>query len=104
MKLSEDHGLPQKRILLNQALKQLVLEVHIDANKPRVAEALKKLFNVETKDIRISVVKGKYRRAGRGYALAKRRKKAIVTLKEGYNVDLAGWAPSAESDSGNVKV
>lgn len=80
----------QKAYQLNQRLQQLVLEVHTEANKPLVAEALKKLFNVEVEKIRIIVSKGKKRRAGRFFTIGKKRKKAIVTLKEGHSVDLMG--------------
>jgi large subunit ribosomal protein L23 len=80
----------QKAYQLNQKLQQLVLEVHMQANKPLVAEALKKLFNVEAKSIRIMILKGKKRRAGRHFTQGKKRKKAIVTLKEGHTVDLMG--------------
>lgn len=81
-----------KAYALNQLLKQLVLEVHPKANKPIVIEALKKLFNVETENIRIVLAKGKRRRAGRHTVYGKSRKKAIITLKSGYSADLAGWS------------
>jgi large subunit ribosomal protein L23 len=87
-----------KAYRLNQVLKQLVLEVHPQANKPLIAEALKKLFNVEAEKIRIIVSKGKNRRSGRHIVTGITKKKAIVTLKKGYSVDLMGWnAPSAGS-------
>lgn len=88
-----------KAYMLNQRLKQLVLEVHSEANKPLVKEALKKLFNVEAEKVRIIVSKGKYRRSGRYVFQDKKRKKAIVTLKEGYAVDLAGFNNVAESQT-----
>lgn len=85
----------EKAYRLNQTLKQLVLEVHVHANKPLIAEALKKLFNVEAEKIRIIVSKGKNRRVGRRSVQGKTRKKAIVTLKKGYSVDLMGLSNSA---------
>jgi large subunit ribosomal protein L23 len=88
-----------KAYALNQLLKQLVLEVHPHANKPQVEEALKKLFNVETDTIRMVVVKGKMRRSGRRYVAGKQRKKAVVTLKAGYSIDLTAWAPSSADSS-----
>jgi large subunit ribosomal protein L23 len=80
----------EKAYQLNQRLKQLVLEVHVEANKSLVAEALKKLFNVEAEEIRMVVRKGKQRRVGKHTVTGKMRKKAIVTLKQGYSVDLMG--------------
>ncbi|MBA3954541.1 50S ribosomal protein L23 [Candidatus Dependentiae bacterium] len=85
----------EKAYQLNQNLKQLVLEVHMHANKALIAEALKKLFNVEADKIRIVLSKGKNRRAGRHKITGKDRKKAIITLKEGYSVDLMGLSQSA---------
>lgn len=82
----------QKAYRLNQKEKKLVLEVHPEANKPLVAEALKKLFNVEAEKIGIVVLKGKKRRSGRFYSVGKKRKKAIITLKEGQSIDLMGLA------------
>jgi len=70
---------------LNQEKQQLVLEVHAHANKPMVGEALRKLFNVEPQNIRIMRVSGKKRRFGRHVSFGKDRKKAIITLKEGYS-------------------
>jgi large subunit ribosomal protein L23 len=77
-----------KAYALNQHLQQLVLEVHPQANKPLVKEALKKLFNVEVEKVRIIVSKGKIRRAGRHEFRGKKKKKAIVTLKAGYSTDM----------------
>lgn len=77
---------------LNKELQQLVLEVHPHANKPLIAEALKKLFNVESEKIRIIVSKGKKRMVQRRPVAGKLRKKAIITLKEGYSVDMMDWS------------
>ena len=81
---------------LNQKLKQLVLEVHPQANKPMIAQALKKLFNVEIEDIRVVLLKGKRRRVGRHTVFGKKRKKAMIALKSGYSADLTGWTSAAE--------
>lgn len=91
-----------KAYMLNQRMKQLVLEVHPQANKPLIKEALRKLFNVEVEKIRVIVVKGKFRRAGRHEFQSKKRKKAIITLKEGYSVDLMGLGGSVGASSGEV--
>jgi len=86
-----------KSYILNNKLGQLVVEVHPKANKPLVAEALKKLFNVEVEKVRIVVLKGKVRRAGRHFTKDSLRKKAIVTLKNGQTIDLVGWSQSAQA-------
>lgn len=82
-----------KAYRLNQELQQLVLEVHPAANKPMVAETLKKLFNVEADKVHMIVLKGKSRRSGgRHTSQDKTRKKAIITLKEGYSLDMMDWS------------
>jgi large subunit ribosomal protein L23 len=78
----------QKAIRLNQVYKQLVVDVHPQANKPMIVDALKKLFGVEVERLRVSISKGKRRRSGRHITVGVRKKKAIVTLKEGYSMDL----------------
>lgn len=83
----------EKAYRLNQNLKKLVLDVHVHANKALIAEALKKLFNVEASKIGIVNLKGKNRRVGRYKIQGKDRKKAIVTLKSG-NIDLMSLAQS----------
>lgn len=81
---------------LNQKLHQLVLEVHPAANKPMIAEALEKLFNVKVEGIRIVRRKGKMRRSGRRPpVVGKGLKKAIVTLAEGEAVNLGVDSPAA---------
>lgn len=88
---------------LNQRNKQLVLEVHPQANKPLIAQALKQLFNVTAEKIGIVVSKGKFKRSGRFVFQGKTRKKAIVTLKEGQSIDmmnLAAQNTAAESKGG----
>lgn len=82
--------------------KQLVVEVHIDANKKRIKEALEQLFDVKVAEVRTSIRKGKKRLIGKRYpTVGKKIKKAIISLKEGYSIDMlnqqAGEMPSVES-------
>jgi large subunit ribosomal protein L23 len=77
-----------KAYTLNRDLKKLVLWVHPFSNKPMVKEAFKRLFNVKVESVRILVRPGKVRRVGRKLTQGVTRKKAIVTLAEGYSLDL----------------
>ncbi len=78
-----------KAYKLNRDEKQLVLKVHPSANKPQVKEALEKLFNVKVKDVRIIVRKGKLVKRFRRRASQKPLvKKAIITLREGFTIDI----------------
>ena len=54
-----------KAYKINSQLKQLIIHVHMNANKPLVKEALEKLFNVKVEKIRITIRKPKLRMAGR---------------------------------------
>ena len=79
-----------KAFRLNQNQKKLVLRVHPQANKPLVAEALEKLFDVKVENVRIIVRKGKFRKSRRGRVMTQGAtiKKAIVTLAAGHSLDL----------------
>lgn len=82
----------EKAYHLNQLLKKLVLKVHPAANKSLVKEALEKLFDVRVDKVNILVRKGKNRKVGRRSVQGSKVKKAIVTLKEGYSLDLLDQA------------
>ena len=65
----------------------VVFEVRRDANKIQIKDAVQKLFNVKVTAVNTLVMRGKDRRMGRGYAKMQNWKKAMVTLKEGDNID-----------------
>ncbi len=85
----------EKSYKQQNGLNQITLKVHPKANKPMIADALKKLFNVEVEKVRTSIRKGKTRRVGRRITYGKTVKKAIVTLKEGYSVNTGLGAENA---------
>jgi large subunit ribosomal protein L23 len=75
----------------NQQLQKLVLQVHMQANKPLVQEAVEKLFGVRVEKVAILVRKGKRRMTrARIVTQGKTCKRAIVTLQKGYNINLFG--------------
>jgi large subunit ribosomal protein L23 len=80
---------------------KVVLNVHPHANKPMIKGALEKLFKVEVKDIKIVVRKGKLRTYKRIKSTGPLIKRAIVTLKPGYTLDMGEPAAKAE-DVGSV--
>lgn len=78
-----------KAYKLNRKLQKLVLKVHISSNKPLVREAIERLFDVKVDNVRMLIRKGKFNRLKNGRTTQKSdTKKAIVTLKEGYKVDI----------------
>ena len=81
-----------KAYKLNKKLNKLVIKVHPQANKPSIAQAIEKLFNLKVKNVRTIVRKGKRRRVKKKIVVDPLIKKAIVTLKEGYSLDLIGQA------------
>ena len=74
---------------------QVVFEVLRGANKVEIRNAVEQLFNVKVESVNTMVYRGKDRRMGRGYAKMQNWKKAVVTLKEGENIDF--FADQAES-------
>ena len=76
---------------------QVVLQVHTKANKQEIAKAIEQLFEVKVEKIRIIVHKGKVKKFKRITTQQATKKKAIVTLKEGYSFDkLAQVSPMAD--------
>jgi large subunit ribosomal protein L23 len=67
---------------------QVIFKVAPKATKPQVKEAVEKLFDVKVKAVNTLVRKGKTKRF-RGIAGKQGDfKKAIVTLEEGYSIDV----------------
>lgn len=81
-----------KAYKINKQLNRLVLKIHPDANKPLVKQAVERLFDVKVDKVNIIVRKGKERMSRRQVVVGKLTKKAIVTLKEGYSLDLFNQA------------
>ena len=66
----------------------VVFEVHQDATKPLIKEAVEALFGVKVKAVNTVVTKGKHKRF-RGRAGERNDvKKAYVTLEEGHTIDV----------------
>lgn len=70
------------------ALKKITLQVHLNANKPMVKEAVEKAFNVKVKNVNILIKKGKNRTFKRVSSRGKDTKRAIITLQPGYSIGL----------------
>jgi large subunit ribosomal protein L23 len=79
--------LTEKSNQLRAKNNQIIFEVDRTANKVQIREAVQKLFNVKVEAVNTMVMRGKDRRMGRGYAKMQNWKKAIITLKEGDNID-----------------
>jgi len=78
-----------KAYKLSSKLQKVMLDVHPHANKPMVAQAVATLFDVKVDNVRIIVRKGKFKKTKvRTLSQDNLRKRAIVTLKPGYNINL----------------
>jgi large subunit ribosomal protein L23 len=67
---------------------QVVFRVALDATKPAIAAAVQALFKVKVKAVNTVRVKGK-KKLFRGKKFERSDfKKAIVTLEEGYQIDI----------------
>jgi large subunit ribosomal protein L23 len=73
----------EKGLTLKENDRTLCFEVHQDANKKQIQEAVEQLFKVKVQHVRTMVVPGKMRRRGKYSGYRHDWKKAYVTLLEG---------------------
>ncbi len=66
----------------------VVFEVAIDANKPRIKEAVEALFGVKVKAVNTTITKGKQKRFRGVKGTRNDVKKAYVTLEDGNTIDV----------------
>lgn len=84
----------KKRILTEKSddlfnkLGKLTFEVHKDANKVMIRNAVEKIWDVKVANVRVVSCPGKTKSFGRKFFKTPDKKKAIVTLKKGYKIDL----------------
>jgi large subunit ribosomal protein L23 len=68
---------------------QVMFRVPLSATKPKIKQAVEALFEVKVKDVNTLRVKGKQKRMRSGIRVLRNDwKKAIVTLEEGYTIDV----------------
>ncbi|KYF58004.1 50S ribosomal protein L23 [Sorangium sp. So ce315] len=75
--------LTEKSSRLRDQGNKVIFEVRREANKIQIKDAIQTLFKVGVVDVNTMIMRGKEKRMGRGYAKLRNWKKAIVTLKEG---------------------
>lgn len=63
-------------------------EVHPEATKPQIRQAIEKIYNVKVLSVRTAVQRGKRRRYRFTYGQTPHWKKAVVVLEPGYHIDL----------------
>ncbi|MBD3272884.1 50S ribosomal protein L23 [Candidatus Dependentiae bacterium] len=69
---------------------KITFEVHKDSNKIMIKQAVEKIWDVKVDNVRVITVPGKTKSFGRRSFKSPSKKKAIITLKKGYKIDLPG--------------
>jgi large subunit ribosomal protein L23 len=77
----------EKSTALAEVGNRFTFEVNVKATKIDIKLAVQKYFNVKVKDVRTSIVPGKFKRRGTSTVKQSNWKKAIVTLQEGHKID-----------------
>jgi large subunit ribosomal protein L23 len=77
---------------------QYTFEIHKEANKSMVRDAVEKLWNVKVDKVRTVGIVGKKKVFNRKEYESASRKKAIVTLKKGYKIEVPGLFESMASE------
>jgi len=71
-----------------QSRNAYAFQVHADANKPQIKQAVEKLYNVKVVDVRTMTRKGKPRRTKFKMTHGSDWKRAVVVLDENSRIDL----------------
>jgi large subunit ribosomal protein L23 len=71
-----------------EASRSFAFEVHRDATKIQVKQAVEKLFAVHVLAVRTAIARGKNKRVGKSSGRRPNWKKAFVTLKDGETIAL----------------
>jgi large subunit ribosomal protein L23 len=78
----------EKGTRMRETGNRFLFEVHPDANKLEIKAAVEEIFSVRVEKVRTQNLLGKTKRMGRNVGQRPAWKKAIVTLREGDNIDL----------------
>ncbi|GAB4294373.1 MAG: 50S ribosomal protein L23 [Myxococcota bacterium] len=80
--------LSEKSTKLRDERNQYVFEVHPEANKVEIKEAVEKIFEVKVLKVNTQVRRGKMKRTLRITGKRANRKFAVVTLKQGDTIPI----------------
>ena len=103
MNLTPEHVIKRPIALTEKAARlkeenKVVFEVAVDANKIQIKQAVEALFDVQVTDVNTLVQRGKVKRMGRRLAKRRNWKKAIVTLREGDDIQFFEEMDEDEGD------
>ena len=77
----------EKSNLQKEEMNQVTFEVHPQANKVEIRQAVEQLLKKKVKEVRTINIAGKVKRLGRNEGKRRNWKKAIVTLHEGEHIE-----------------
>ncbi len=86
-----------KSVELFKRLGQITFEVNKLANKITVRRAVEKIWDVKVARVHIINISGKKKTFARRSFKSSDKKKAIITLKQGYKIDIPGMFESVGS-------
>ncbi len=78
----------EKGVQMRESANQYIFDVHPDANKIEIRNAIREIFGVEVDSVRTMNNRGKPKRLGRYAGRRAAWKKAIVTLQPGQAIEL----------------
>lgn len=78
----------EKGTKMRETGNRYLFQVSPEANKIEIKSAIEQVFGVTVESVRTQNVMGKIKRLGRNLGRRPNWKKAIVTLKEGDNIEL----------------
>ena len=88
MKVLKNFRTSEKTIKLNTNNNKTTFKVLLDANKKEIKQAIELLFNVKVDQVRTVIIKGKTKRFGRKLGRRSDWKKAYVSFKPNYSIDM----------------
>lgn len=103
MNLAPEHIIKRPIALTEKAARleednKVVFEVALGANKIEIKKAVEALFDVEVKDVNTLIQRGKVKRMGRRLAKRRNWKKAIVTLRDGHDIQFFDESDTDDQD------
>lgn len=84
--------LTERSALLKEKHNQYFFETRLAATKGDIKRAVEELFKVNVESVRTMIVRGKFRRYGKGGGMRPDWKKAIVTIEKGQKIDVTEQA------------
>jgi len=78
----------EKGVFQSEALNAYAFEVHPEAKKAQIKQAIEKIYNVKVMEVRTANRRGKRRRMGYKVGTTHHWKKAVVVLHPDHHIDM----------------